>query len=215
MRREGIQGLSNSINDDAKLVKMYCQGDLKAFESLYQKHRRAVYLRALGMVKDKEDALDVVQECFMRVSKSAVKLRQRRKFRPWLMKIVTNLCLKHLRAKSTVQLVSLSEPSGNHCERLPRQIADESPQPAEVLENSEIKQKLWQAISSLPSKQREVFASRCVEGLSCKETAEAINCSERTVKLRLARAKSAIQEQMMPYRKLRLRKKKQSRAKNS
>ncbi len=144
------------------------------------------------MVKDKEEALDILQECFVRVSKSVRNLRERKKFKPWLMKIVTNLCLNHLRRRCGVELVSLSEPVRSQGEDLPRQVAGNCPIPSQVLENGEVKEKLWQAISSLAPKELDVFTLRCIEGLSCKETASAVHCSQRTVRYRLAQAKRFI-----------------------
>ena len=197
--REDIQAVINVPDNDQELIKRYCQGNLEAFEALYQKHRKGVYLRALGIIKDKEEANHIIQECFIQVWKSVPKLRERKKFKPWLYQIVTNLCLDYLRRRPPVELVSLSDPVGNPDEELVRQIGDKSPHPEELLENSESNEKLQEALSFLSLKQGEVFTLRCIEGLSCKDTAKAVNCSERTVKRRLAQAKSIVRKRMMSY----------------
>lgn len=183
-------------DNDQELIEGYSQGDPKAFENLYQRYKKRVYVRALGMVRDEEQALDIVQECFIRVSRSVLKLRKRKGFVPWLMRIVTNLCLDYLRKKSRVEVASLGHPGGNPTEGLCCQIGDNSLDPAQILEKTELKEKLWKAISSLPPEYGEVFILKYVVGLSGKETAQIMNCPEGTVRWRLYQAKRILREKM-------------------
>ena len=148
------------------------------------------------MVKDREEAQDIVQQCFIRVWEKRGRFRLGSRFSPWLYKIVTNLCLDYLRKRPALKLVSLSEPVGNPGEGLVRQIADKSPHAAQVLAHNELNEKLWEAISSLPQKYKEVFILRCTEKLSCKETAEIIGCPEGTVKRRVYEAKKILKRKM-------------------
>ena len=88
---------SNQREEDAALVARAKRGDRDAFRSLVERHERKAFAVALGMVKNPDDARDIVQEAFLKVWKSLGAFEGQSAFYTWLYRIVANLCIDHLR----------------------------------------------------------------------------------------------------------------------
>src|SRR5215471_13843206 len=83
--------------EDAALVARAKRGDRDAFRALVERHERKAYAVALGMVKQPDDARDIVQEAFLKVWRSLGAFEGQSAFYTWLYRIVANLCIDHLR----------------------------------------------------------------------------------------------------------------------
>ncbi|MDW8281168.1 MAG: RNA polymerase sigma factor [Myxococcales bacterium] len=187
---------------DETLMLRYRDGDIRAFEQLLLRHRRAVYLFILRFVGMGNAALaeDLTQETFLRVVKHARSYEQQARFVTWLYTMARNLCVDALRRAKHRQAQSLDAPMHQQ-ERgaLLDRIADGSPALDRRVITQELQQRLQQAIASLPEDQREVFLMREVANLQFKDIAAIIGISENTVKSRMRYALEKLREALDDY----------------
>lgn len=185
---------------DPDLVRRAQAGDLEAFEALTTRYERQVYTLALRIVRQEQDAEDVTQQSFLSALEGLGGFREEAKFSTWLFRIATHAALKVLRKRRGLATVSLDEatesagPDG--AVPHPEFIADWRQSPAHLAQQHETRQLLDQALRQLDEKHRLVFLLRDVEGLSIKETAEALGLSEANVKIRLLRARLQLREKL-------------------
>ena len=186
--------------DDADLVERARSGDLNAFEALTTRHERKVYSLALRMLRHEQDAEDVTQQTFLSALEHLAGFRGEASFSTWLLRIASHAALKVIRKRQGLETVSLeaaTEP-GDSCEAVPhpQYIADWRQSPGTLAERNEIRRLLEEALDELDEKHRLVFLLRDVEGLSIKETAEALGLSEANTKVRLLRARLQLRERL-------------------
>ncbi len=185
------------MSTDKALVRAAQEGDQASFRELVTRYEGKVYRLALKMVRDPQDAEDVLQETFISVYRHLDTFRGDSAFATWIFRIATNASLMKLRsAKPTV---SLDEPSDAEEEVFPRELADWSGAPDEMLLNGEIRAQMDAALTQLPETLRAVFVLRDVQGLSIEETARVLDISIPNVKTRLHRARFALREKLACY----------------
>src|SRR5580700_11471253 len=85
--------------DEATLIRAVQRGDQDAFEQLVRAYDHSVFRLAINLLRSPEDAQDVYQEAFLRVYRNLDKFRFDCSFHTWLYRIVTNLCLDHMRKR--------------------------------------------------------------------------------------------------------------------
>lgn len=185
--------------DDTDLVRAAQRGDRRAFAQLVEKYEARVYNLARKMMRDPQDAEDVLQETFISVFRHLNDFQGDAAFSTWLYRIATNAALMKLRARKPPSL-SLDEPvESNSDEMLPREIVDWNITPEEAVLNSEIRAQMDAAVAALPEPLRAVFVLRDIEGLSVQETAEVLGISVPNVKTRLHRARLMLREELSAY----------------
>jgi RNA polymerase sigma-70 factor (ECF subfamily) len=147
------------------------------------------YFIALGFVGNREDAMDLSQEAFVRAYRNIKQVKPDRKFFPWFYQILKNLCISHLRKRKIRRAGSLDT------EDCP-EVADTSDNfsPEALARRSEIKDKVWQAIGKLDEKHREVIILRHFQNMSYEQIAEALFCNKGTVTSRLYYARKRLEE---------------------
>ncbi|MEI6676102.1 MAG: sigma-70 family RNA polymerase sigma factor [Verrucomicrobiota bacterium] len=183
---------------DDELVLRAKAGELTAFEHLVQRHEKRVYSLALRMLRQEQDAEDVTQQTFLSALEHLDGFRGEAGFATWLTRIATHAALKTLRKNRGLEMVSwdaataTTEPE----EPIPHPeyIADWRQSPAQLVERNETRRLLDEALASLDEKHRLVFLLRDVEGLSVRETADALGLGEANVKVRLLRARLQLRE---------------------
>jgi len=185
---------------DLELVTRARAGDVEAFAALAARHEQAVYSLARRMLQHDHDAEDVTQQTFLSALEHLQDFRAEASFRTWLMRIATHAALKVIRKRrglDTVSLEEATEPDGadGHISH-PDYIADWSQSPEELAARRETRRLLDEALAALDENHRVVFLLRDVEGLSVRETAEALGLSEANVKVRLLRARLALRERL-------------------
>lgn len=190
-----------SINDaDAGLVRAAKAGDLAAFDELVSRHERQVYSLAFRILQNSHDAEDVTQQAFTSVIEHLAGFREESSFATWLNRITTFAALKVIRKRKGLDTVSLEEATGPREDYdsipHPEYIADWKQSPGQLVERNETQRLLDDALARLDEKHRIVFVLRDVEGLSVKETAEALSLSEANVKMRLLRARLQLREHL-------------------
>ncbi len=185
---------------DIALVARAKAGELDAFEALTNRYEQRVYSLALRMLRQEQDAEDVTQQAFLSVLENLDGFRGDASFATWLLRIATNAALKVIRKRrglDTVSLEGATEEEDNFgAIPHPEYIADWRQSPEELVERNEVRRLLDDALARLDEKHRLVFLLRDVEGLSVKETAEALGLSEANTKVRLLRARLQLREQL-------------------
>jgi RNA polymerase sigma-70 factor (ECF subfamily) len=170
---------------DEQLMLAYRDGDAGAFETLYARHRGALYRFVLRSLKDRAVAEELFQEAWIRVIEARNRYAASAKFTTWLYTIAHNLLVDHWRRKG----LTLVELSDEHA----------SPDnPARQVEARETAARFLQVLEALPHAQREAFLLHEEGGLSVAEIAAATGTNEEAAKSRLryatAKLKAAIDE---------------------
>jgi RNA polymerase sigma-70 factor (ECF subfamily) len=176
--------------------------DPVAFEELIKRRQRSVYNLLYQQAPDWNNTSDLSQEVFIRVWKSIDNLRNPRVFRSWLNQITTNLFYDELRKRpKQVPTISTDEPWENEDgDNSPtRDIADSSALPDECYERKELSVEIHDAMWQLPEHFRTEIMLRELQGLSYEEIAALTQTEMGTVKSRIARARSKVQQLLAPY----------------
>ena len=165
------------------------RGSVEAFEVFVNRYMKDAYFIALGLVGNREDALDLSQEAFVRAYRNIKHVKPGRKFFPWFYQILKNLCVSHLRKKRCRRASSLNAAC---CPEVAAAVDCFSPEA--VATRNEIKDKVWQAIGKLDDKHREVIILRHFQNMSYEQIAEALFCNKGTVTSRLYYARKRLEE---------------------
>jgi len=183
---------------DAELVQRAQAGELEAFEALTGRYEQRVYSLALRLLRQPQDAEDVTQQTLLSALENLGGFRGEAGFSTWLLRIATHAALKVIRKRQGLPTVSLEhateEPDSFGALPHPEYIADWRQSPAQLAQQNEVRGLLEDALGRLDEKHRLVFLLRDVEGLSVKETADALGLTEANTKVRLLRARLQLRE---------------------
>ena len=185
--------------DDRELVSRAQRGDRAAFKTLFERYNRRAYSLALGVVKNPDDALDVVQDAFIKAHRYLDKFEGQASFYTWLYRIVMNLAIDHLRKHQRQRPVDFDdatvteEGAGAGDELLPRILGGN---PGRALVDKEIRERISAALAELSDNHRAVLVMRELEGLSYEEMAQAMSCSKGTIMSRLFHARKNMQARL-------------------
>lgn len=162
--------------DEAALIRAAQRGDQDAFEQLVRAYDQSVLQLAMRLLRNAEDARDVYQEAFLRVYKNLHGFRFDCTFHTWLYRIVTNLCLDHLRR----QKVRSEEPAAVMVGEafVDRNEAD----PQRRLLSRELGARIEEVLRGLTPRERAVFELRHYQGLRLKAIGEVLGTSEEAAK---------------------------------
>ena len=177
-------------------------GDRAEFARLVDAYSSPIYRLGLRMLGTPQDAEDVLQNTFLNVLTHLSTFEGRSSLSTWIYRIAANEALMLIRKKKPEVNIERSEgaQAGDNAEDLlPTQFIDWSALPENELLSGESQKYLDSAIQTLPESMRIVFVLRDVEGLSIKETADALNLTETNVKTRLLRARMLLREQLSTY----------------
>lgn len=174
-------------------------GDRAEFARLVDAYSTQIYRVALKMLGDEQDAEDVLQNTFMKVLQSIEKFEGRSSLSTWLYRIGVNEALMLLRRQKPTISVAMDYEGDDDEIQHPTQFTDWCCLPEEDLLSDEARRHLDKAIRRLPEKLQVVFLLRDVEGLSIRETSEALDLTETAVKTRLLRARLFLREQLSTY----------------
>jgi RNA polymerase sigma-70 factor (ECF subfamily) len=174
-------------------------GDRAEFARLVDEYSSPIYRLGMRMLGNPQDAEDVLQNTFINALTHIQNFEGRSSLATWLYRIAANEALMLIRKKKPE--VNLDDvQGGDEAEDLkPSQFVDWSALPEDELLAGEGKKALDEAIRTLPESLRIVFLLRDVEGLSIRETADALNLTETNVKTRLLRARMALRESLSAY----------------
>jgi RNA polymerase sigma-70 factor (ECF subfamily) len=193
----------SSKKGDHDLVQRVQAGDSAAFRALYDKYHRRAFAVAMGVVKNEDDALDAVQNAFVKVHKNIHKFQGSSSFYTWLYRIVMNVSIDHVRRTSRRKTLDFderalheeSEIAGDGA-LLPR-VTDANPGKAAL--RRELGSAIQAALAELPEHHRAVIVLREIEGMSYEEMAEALEVPKGTIMSRLFHARKKMQVALAPY----------------
>tara|TARA_R100001143_G_C3359037_1_gene134391 strand:- start:1335 stop:1913 length:579 start_codon:yes stop_codon:yes gene_type:complete len=172
---------------DARLMLAYTRGDTGAFETLYGKHKDALYRYFLRQCGNQALAEELYQEVWIRVIKARETYKHKAKFTTWLYRIAHNILIDYFR-----------KPAGQNDEDIDTQgiPANASNDPDVILGSQEKIQRFRVQLETLPKEQREVFLLKEEAGLSLEDIALTTGDSFETVKSRLRYAISKLKQSL-------------------
>ena len=185
--------------DDKVLIEEILGGNQKAFTILVNKHRESVYHVIFKIVKDREEARDLVQDTFIKVFNSLSSYRPEFRFTTWLYKIAANCSIDYLRRRK-IQALSLDEKIQTKYGELSFEVADWSYNPEIELSAKQKGFSIDQAIKSLPKKYRDVIVYRHQNDKSYQEIAEILKVPIGTVKARIFRGRELLKKKLRSLR---------------
>lgn len=176
--------------DDA-LIRAAQRGDQSAFEELVHLYDQSVLRLALNLVRAEEDARDIYQEAFLKIYRSLPSFRFECSFYTWVYRIVTNICLDHLRKKAVrkEEVPVAAREDGAEMDML-EAASDARPDmnPEHSLLSRELGFRLERALARLTPRERMVFELKHHQGLRLRTIGEMLQTTEETVKNCLFRA---------------------------
>lgn len=189
--------------DDLTLVKRVRGGDQRAFKLLVERYQRKVYAVALGMLKHREDAMDVSQEAFVKVYKYLDHFKGDSSFYTWLYRITVNICIDVLRKRAG----GGGEPV-EYDESVPMDLSEANigalgtrlgTNPQKSALRRELAEKIQEALAQVPEKHRAILLLREVEGMSYEDLSRTLEIPKGTVMSRLFHARAKVQKILSEY----------------
>jgi RNA polymerase sigma-70 factor (ECF subfamily) len=190
--------------DDRELVDAARAGDRDAFRALFDRYHRRAYALAYGVVHHADDALDIVQDAFIKAHRYLDRFEGTSSFYTWLYRIVMNLAIDHIRKHRRLRPVELTdgvvgdghgdEPAVGGDALLPRILGGH---PGRALLDKEIRERIDRALAELSDNHRAVLVMRELEGLSYEEMAQVMGCSKGTIMSRLFHARKNMQKRLI------------------
>jgi RNA polymerase sigma factor CnrH len=171
---------------DGELAALTLAGRKEAFATIMRRHREPVFRLIRGYVGSQEDALDLVQDCFVSAYKRLDTYDQHRPFPAWLAQIAINKCRDWGRRRAVRRIIFLAADG-------PRvDVADPAPELDRAASDRQELDRMWRAISELPRSLKEPLILHAIDGLSQAETAQLLRVSEKAVETRIYRARKKL-----------------------
>lgn len=199
MKNAGAIGWSEVETGEAALIARCTTGDETACAELVDAHQRMVYGLAFNLLGNRDDALDLSQDVFLRVFRTLSSFRGQSALRTWIYRIVVNQARNRQRwwrRRHRAEQVSLDDYLRNFGDLEARQDI----LPDRLLASKETAAKIWQAMDRLPFEQRTALILREVDGLRYDEIAYSLDVAVGTVKSRLTRARQALRAELLGLR---------------
>ena len=187
---------------DFALVERIRSGDNKAFRILFEKYHRRAFAVAFGVVKNQQDAMDVVQDGFIKVHKHIGNFQGTSSFYTWLYRIIMNLSIDHVRRHKKRGI--------EFDDRIGREVADFKgdgalvprilgSDPGKTVERRELLEQIQKALNELPEYHQTVIVLREVEGMSYEEMSNVLGVPRGTIMSRLFHARKKLQATLSQY----------------
>ncbi len=192
--------MADPVDDgEGKIISAALSGDQRAYATLVDKHKSAIFHIINRIVRNDEVARDLVQETFMKAFASLASYRSEYRFSTWLYKIAANSSIDHLR-KKRIQALSLDRPMETEDGSVGMDIPDYSYDPERELVKKQQRFSIEEAIESLPDKYREVIIYRHKDDKSYDEIADLLGIPVGTVKARIFRARELLKKKLKNIR---------------
>jgi len=199
VKNAGALSWSDVDSGEAALVARCTAGDEIACAELVSTHQRMVYALALNLLGDRDEALDLSQEVFLRVFRTLSSFRGQSALRTWIYRIAINQAKNRIRwwsRRHRCDQVSLDD----HVLKFGDLESKQDILPDRLLASKETAIKIWQALARLPFDQRTALILREVDGLRYEEIAYTLDVAVGTVKSRLTRARQALRADLLGLR---------------
>lgn len=176
-------GAFGPVSGDEHWVDRVRLGDGAALEFLFRKYAHRVFGFAHALLRNREEAEEVVTDTFLRVFRFAPELRGQASFESWLLRIARNLCLDRLRRPRVLTLPL--EATGDACQLLA---------PPDEIDRTVLRCLVERALDRIPEEYRIALALRDVQGLSAREAAEVVGKGETAFRSLHQRARKALRD---------------------
>jgi RNA polymerase sigma-70 factor (ECF subfamily) len=199
VKNAGAISWSEIDSTEAALIARCVAGDESACTDLVAAHQRTVFNLAFHLLGDRDEALDLSQEVFLRVFRTLSRFRGQSSLRTWIYRIVINQARNRQRwrrRRRRADLVSLDD----HLERCGDLEATTEVLPDRLLASKETAARIWAAMEQLPFDQRTALVLREIDGLRYEEIAFSLDVAVGTVKSRLTRARQTLREELLGIR---------------
>jgi RNA polymerase sigma-70 factor, ECF subfamily len=194
-----VVGWSDVDGREAALVARCARGDEVACADLVGEHQRMVVQLAMNLLGDRDEALDLSQEVFLRVFRTIHRFRGQSSLRTWIYRIAVNQARnrhRFWRRRHRADQVSLDQHIATHGEFL----SGGELTPDRMLAQKQLAERLEHALAGLPFDQRTAIVLREIDGLSYEEIAFSLGVAIGTVKSRLTRARQALRLELREER---------------
>ncbi len=182
--------IEKTASVESDLIRAAQNGDQEAFERLVRTYDQSVLRIALNLLRSPEDARDVYQEAFLRVYRNLHSFRFDCSFHTWLYRIVTNICLDHLRKRKVRReessVIETGEGPVDRMERVEEEAAHADPE--RTMFSRQLGVRIEAALAALTPRERVVFELRHFQGLRLRNIGEVLGTSEEAAKNCLFRA---------------------------
>ncbi|MCC7417536.1 MAG: sigma-70 family RNA polymerase sigma factor [Acidobacteria bacterium] len=192
VKQARVVGWSDVDGRESALIRQCAAGDEAACTELVASHQRMVIQLAMNLLGDRDEALDLSQEVFLRVFRTIHRFRGQSSLRTWIYRIAVNQARnrhRFWRRRHRADQVSLDQHVASHGD-FPMEGGAASPD--RVLAQKELASRLQAALDRLPFDQRTAIVLREIDGLSYEEIAYSLGLAVGTVKSRLTRARRAL-----------------------
>ncbi len=181
---------------DPELVERGRSGDRRALQILVERYQRRVLGVVVGMVRNPEDAREIVQEAFVRAFRGLERFKGDSSFYTWLYRIAVNLAIDAQRKDGKRTHVEFDESQPPADAPLAMGGRTKGADPYEAVRNRELGEKIFRAIDGLTPDHRAVILLREIEGLTYEEISQTLGCSMGTVMSRLHYARKKLQDKL-------------------
>ncbi|MCS6856198.1 MAG: sigma-70 family RNA polymerase sigma factor [Sandaracinaceae bacterium] len=185
---------------DRELVERAQRGDGQAFRLLFERYHRRLYALVYRMLQNREDAMDCVQEAFVKVYRHLPNFQGSASFYTWLYRIAFNLAIDQLRRRRGGATIGLDEKvrqEEDDDQSIRPRLLEENP--LRTVLRQRLAQRIQEALDKLPPYHREVLLLREIEGMSYEEIAQVLDIPKGTVMSRLFHARRKVQDDLASY----------------
>lgn len=195
-KRENVPAADLS---DHELIERTKNGDELAFDEIMNRYRNPLTNYLYRMLNDYEEAVDLVQEAFVRVYFALERYHTDYAFSTYIYRIASNLAISEIRKRKRRKLLSLTGFFSYEGEEVDFQPPDERPLPEDDILANEQSEVISKAIAALPEKYRAPIVLRDVEGRTYEEIAEILELGLGTTKSRISRGRKHLREKLEKY----------------
>lgn len=200
VKNAGAISWSDVDSREAALIERCAGGDEAACAELVATHQRMVFNLSLHLLGDRDEALDLSQEVFLRVFRTLARFRGQSQLRTWIYRIVVNQARNRQRwwrRRHRSEQVSLE----THVAKFgDLESTNDASTPERMFARKETSARIWRALDRLPFDQRTALVLREIDGLRYDEIAFSLGIAVGTVKSRLTRARQALREELLGLR---------------
>jgi RNA polymerase sigma-70 factor (ECF subfamily) len=179
---------STSTQTEMDEIKKVRAGDIKAFEHIMRRYNQRLYRIARSILKDEHEAMDVVQEAYIKAYYELHQFKGPDGFASWISRITRNEALMRIRKSQRIDYI-LDDPMNKQ----PEPESNSQP-PLDSVASQQLRKLLEEAIDTLPLENRCVYVMRAIQQLSTRETASSLELTEQAVKTRFMRAKNELRK---------------------
>lgn len=185
---------------DEALVRSACKGRLEAFEALVARYQRRATALAYRLLNDRDEAMEIVQDAFLKAYEKLASLSQPERFGAWLLRIVGNLALNRRRSRALRKMASLDTQTQDGEDRFGAGHADpRAVSPLQAASAGDLQRLIEQALAGLPEMQRQALVLFSIQQVPQKDVAEILGCSVEAVKWHVFTARKKLKDKLKDY----------------